>query len=607
MSKTCPVCATIYPDADAFCPKDGSTLRPVERNASLVGSVIADRYLVNRLLGEGGMGQVYLASHVRLPQQAAIKVLNAAMVQDAGAIARFNREAANAARIEHERVARVFDFGETSDGLVYLAMEFVPGRTLRALLEEHPRLAPARVANLVYQVAEGLDAAHRLNIVHRDLKPDNVLVVTDEAGVDRCKVVDFGIAKALNESDRQKTQLTQVGSIVGTPEYMSPEQVLGEEIDARSDVYALALVAFHLLTGALPFGGATPERMLTARLIDAPSPLRVAAPDVAWPDAVQAVFDRALASDVAARTPSALQFAEELVTAVEGWTGDVLLRGRTPLSTRPVPAPASTGVASAGVASAGVASATLTTDAVTDARSNGTAGAGRSSGSPTRLIAAVGGLAAVAVVALVLMQGGGESAAREADPVGATTESTALQGSGPTGQPDAGEGRTSAPDGGALHGAAAGGRATAERAPDGGTAAPPAVRTPTAGPEGSGAASTAPGPNGGSNPSTSNTGGPADDAAAARRELESLEREVLDPTPALAAQAIPRFTALLGRVQSAGDSARVYAKLAILHFTTDNQPAACVAFRGFKRQARTENQLRLVREMTAIEFFAQCP
>ena len=250
MAKTCPVCGTSYEDSNVFCPSDGTTLRADEAAGDLVGSVIADRYKITKLLGEGGMGRVYLAEHVRLPQKAAIKVLHPGMVKDNDAVARFNREAANAAKIEHDRVARVFDFGETRDGLVYLAMEFVPGRTIRALLIDEGTLAPTRAASLTYQIAEGLDAAHRIGIVHRDLKPDNIIVMTDEQGNDRSKVVDFGIAKAVGGTD---TQLTRTGMVVGTPEFMSPEQVLGESLDARSDVYALALVSYQMLTGMLPF------------------------------------------------------------------------------------------------------------------------------------------------------------------------------------------------------------------------------------------------------------------------------------------------------------------------------------------------------------------
>lgn len=604
MPKTCPVCATTYPDTDAFCPKDGSTLRLDEGATSLVGSVIADRYLVSKLLGEGGMGQVYLAGHVRLPQQAAIKVLHASMVQDAGAIARFNREAANAARIEHERVARVFDFGETNTGLVYLAMEFVPGRTLRSLLEEQGRLAPARAANIVYQVGEGLDAAHRLNIVHRDLKPDNVLVVTDESGVDRCKVVDFGIAKALNESDKQRTQLTQVGSIIGTPEYMSPEQVLGEEIDARSDVYALALVAFHLFTGSLPFGGATPERLLTARLIEAPSPLAVAAPDVAWPDDLQAVFDRALSSDVASRTPSALQFADELVAAVEAWTGEPLLRGRTPLSTYAVTgvsgaatpittARVATGTPVRGSATVPAAAAGATTPMPVAGARDVAGGASR--GGSSRIIAAVAGLAVVAVAGFMLTRGGDGASSATAPTVAAGDSTVVAAGDAPA---SAAEGNAASGDRGA-----AGTPATSGPAREGG------VRPPDAGAAPGGAAARDAG-NGASSATvpTPNTVAPSGDGNASaggaagadvRRALDTLDRVT-------ELSGIGPLNQLLSRVPTASDSARVYIKLAILQARAGNEVAACVAFRGLKRQARTDGQLQMIQRLQANEFFAAC-
>ena len=332
MPKTCPNCAKTYPDTSLFCPADGTTLCSDGSDTDLIGTVIADRYLVSKLLGEGGMGRVYLASHLRLPQQAAIKVLHPSMVQDSAAVQRFNREASNAAKIEHDRVARVFDFGETKNGLVYLAMEFVPGQTLRAILEEQPKLPPARAANLIYQVAEGLDAAHRMSIVHRDLKPDNIMVITDDNGIDRAKVVDFGIAKAVDATSGQRTQLTQAGAVIGTPEFMSPEQVFGEALDARSDVYALALVGYQMLTGLLPFDSSTPERSLTARIVSDPRTLADAAPEVQWPIALQEAFTRALAREPDARTASALDFGDAVVAATEAWIGTSVLRTRTPLS-----------------------------------------------------------------------------------------------------------------------------------------------------------------------------------------------------------------------------------------------------------------------------------
>jgi eukaryotic-like serine/threonine-protein kinase len=316
MPKVCPVCGTSYADSSAFCPADGTTLRAADADGDLIGSVVADRYLVTDLLGEGGMGKVYLARHVRLPQQAAIKVLRAEMVKDPAAIARFNREAANACRIEHERVARVFDFGETSEGLVYLAMEYVPGDSLKDVLKKDGPLSLVRTSTIVRQIADGLDAAHRLGIVHRDLKPDNILVTKDEVdGGDKCKVVDFGIAKAMGGNEKE-SGLTKTGFVVGTPEFMSPEQLLGTELDQRSDVYALALVAYQCLTLELPFDINTPDRGMTARLISPPRPLLSVKKDVVWPIGLQGVLNQALEKDTNKRTATAGAFAKAFEAAI---------------------------------------------------------------------------------------------------------------------------------------------------------------------------------------------------------------------------------------------------------------------------------------------------
>ncbi len=314
MPKICPTCDAIYPDANAFCPVDGTTLHVVDLDGGLIGSVIADRYLVTDLLGEGGMGKVYLARHVRLPQQAAIKVLRTEMVRDPAAVARFNREASNASRIDDDNVARVYDFGEATGGTVYLAMEYVAGRTLRDIILDEGALSPRRTADLVEQTARALDAAHRLKIIHRDLKPDNVMVVVAPDGRDKVKVVDFGIARAFGAGDGG---LTKTGFVVGTPEFMSPEQLTGGALDARSDVYALALLAFQCLTASLPFGGDTPEKSMTARLTTPPRPLSDVTGQV-WPDGVQAAFDSALARDPDKRPASAGEFARQLRAAIEG-------------------------------------------------------------------------------------------------------------------------------------------------------------------------------------------------------------------------------------------------------------------------------------------------
>ncbi len=320
MPKVCPNCGDRFADAVALCPSDGATLRAADPGSDFIGSIVADRYVVTEALGEGGMGKVYRARHVRLPRDAAIKVLHAHMVQDPGAVARFDREAANASRIDHENVVRVFDFGETSDGLVYLAMEFVPGRTLKDVLSEDGPLTIPRAADLVNQVAGGLDAAHKLGIVHRDLKPDNVLVLPDEHGGFRCKIADFGIAKAIGSGEKS---LTRTGFVIGTPEYMSPEQLLGEEVDHRSDVYSLALLAFQCLTGQTPFDSATPDRGMMARLTNQPRALSDLRPNESWPKDLQAVLNKGLDRERVRRYESAGQFAAAFARAT---TSPIALR-----------------------------------------------------------------------------------------------------------------------------------------------------------------------------------------------------------------------------------------------------------------------------------------
>ena len=348
-TKICPQCNTEYPEEQRFCPRDGSALKLLSGTGDLVGSVIADRYHVVRKLGEGGMGRVYLAEHVRMGRKSAVKVMNPAMVNDAEAISRFNREAANASRISHPNVAAIYDFGETSDGLIYLAMEFVEGEPLSDIIEREGTLPAPRVADIVRQTGDALSVAHELGIVHRDLKPDNIMVAKNRDGSDCVKVVDFGIAKAAN-SELQK--VTRTGLIVGTPQYMSPEQLAGDPIDGRSDVYSLALVAFAMLTGMLPFPGETAQAAMITRLTERPRTLAEARPDVAWPAALQEVFDRALARDVADRHRTAAELAGDLARAVEGMPEASAAEERTSIigapavpPTRVAPAPMVIGAA----------------------------------------------------------------------------------------------------------------------------------------------------------------------------------------------------------------------------------------------------------------------
>jgi serine/threonine-protein kinase len=312
--KICPVCNTEYPANERFCPRDGTALRSQGGSSDLVGSIIAERYHVLKKLGEGGMGQVYLAEHVKMGRKSAVKVMNPGMVDNVDAISRFNREASNASRINHPNVAGIYDFGETPDGLIYLAMEFVEGQPLTNVIKQHGALPPMRASEIARQTAEGLSIAHEMGIVHRDLKPDNIMIAKGRGDADLVKVVDFGIAKAA-ASDEQK--VTKTGMVVGTPEYMSPEQLSGDPLDARSDIYALALVTFNMLTGTLPFPGESMQETMIMRLTDDPRPLAAMKPDVSWPHELQVVMDKALARDANKRYRTASEYAKDLVEAID--------------------------------------------------------------------------------------------------------------------------------------------------------------------------------------------------------------------------------------------------------------------------------------------------
>jgi serine/threonine-protein kinase len=313
--KLCPTCGQQWPDEQKFCPNDGSALK-TSGTSDLVGSVIAGNYHIEKKLGEGGMGAVYLGQHVKMGRKSAIKVMTQSMAHDPDAIARFNREATNAARINHPNVCAIYDFGETPDGLIYLAMEFIEGESLSDLLEREGALSPKRAATVFQQAGDALQAAHDLGIVHRDLKPDNIMLTKAKSGADVVKVVDFGIAKAVGGEEGQK--VTKTGLVVGTPEYMSPEQLAGDKLDGRSDIYSLALVLYRMLTGTLPFQADNAQEVMIKRLTDEPMPLSAARPDIPFPEPLQAVMDRALRRMPAERYGSAAEMARDVTQAVSG-------------------------------------------------------------------------------------------------------------------------------------------------------------------------------------------------------------------------------------------------------------------------------------------------
>ncbi len=333
----CPTCHAQYGPEVEVCPLDGAALGPRPSGGDpLIGALLADRYRVLRTIGEGGMGRVYLAEHVRMGRLSAVKVMSPALAPTADAIGRFNREAANASRISQPNVAAIYDFGETEDGTLYLAMEYVEGETLTAVLRREGPFSPLRAAEITGQIADGLAAAHHLGIVHRDLKPDNILVTTSHDGREWVKIVDFGIAKATQGDAEQN--VTSLGMAVGTPEYMSPEQIAGEALDGRTDLYSLGLVLFNMLTGALPHPALTSKQSLVQRLTARPRTLADVRPNVSWPARLQVALDRALAPEPGDRFRTVGELATVVRAAVGApSSGHAATQIMTPLSSAAVP------------------------------------------------------------------------------------------------------------------------------------------------------------------------------------------------------------------------------------------------------------------------------
>lgn len=259
-------------------PAMTDSVHPAEARAApeqaLVGQVLAERYRVERLLGAGGMGSVYLAEHVLMRKAVALKVLHREMTALTEVVARFEREAVAAARIDHPNVASAMDFGRLDDGSFYLVLEYIDGKSLSSVIAEGC-LDLDRALVIAIQIGNALIAAHAAGIVHRDLKPDNVMLVANPEGHEIVKVLDFGIAKVQGQEERSNGQraLTRIGTVMGTAGYMAPEQALGQTVDARVDLYALGVVLYEMVTGNLPFPAEEPSQILAKQLTEPIPPL----------------------------------------------------------------------------------------------------------------------------------------------------------------------------------------------------------------------------------------------------------------------------------------------------------------------------------------------
>jgi serine/threonine-protein kinase len=282
----------------------------------MIGRVYLGRYETVRLLGEGGMGRVYLARQLDLGRQVVVKVMHDHIASDPKFCERFQRETLLMARFQHPFAVTLYDASLNDPGGPCIIMEYVRGITLDALLQRNKRLTPVRVGRLLGQLCEVLQAAHGEGIVHRDLKPANLMVVDPDTPYEHMKVMDFGLAKLLDPVNRQAANITGTEFAIGTPGYMCPEQAKGEEMDHRGDLYSVGVMLFELLTGRLPFAGNSTMDVLIAHATEPPpSFLQVGAAD--WvPPAIEAVVQACLAKSPDQRPASARDLAERFETAL---------------------------------------------------------------------------------------------------------------------------------------------------------------------------------------------------------------------------------------------------------------------------------------------------
>lgn len=273
------------------------------------GKVIADRYVLVREIGVGGMGAVYEAVDAKLERPVALKFLDPALVTDEEHVARFHREALAAGRIGHPGICDVRDRGNTEDGFHFIVMELLSGRTFFDLIQNDGPLAPQRVVPIVLDVLSALAAAHRVGIVHRDLKPENIFLCTTSTGEEQIKLLDFGVSRFLDDSNALR--LTKSGKVLGTPLYVSPEQALAKkDIDHRSDLWGVGVLLYESLTGRAPFRGKNTGQMLIKIIKQEPIPPREYVPWLAEP--IQEVILKALKKKRAERYQNADAFARDL-------------------------------------------------------------------------------------------------------------------------------------------------------------------------------------------------------------------------------------------------------------------------------------------------------
>lgn len=309
--KVCLSCAKEYSSEMVICPDDDTLLTPLMVD-TLIGTTLADKYEILEKLGSGGMGLVYKARHLFMKRLVAIKLMLPQYASSAIALKRFRQEAQAASHLNHPNILKVYDFGVTPTGLPYLVMDLLEGTNLSAELEQHSRMDLPRALNIFIQTCSALAHAHQKGVIHRDLKPGNIMLIEYEGAGDVVQIVDFGMAKITEAVDGEKSDLTKTGEVFGSPMYMSPEQCMGKELDARSDIYSLGCVMYRTLTGSPAVSGQTAMECFNKHATTMPAKFSEVAGELNLPASIEAVIFKSMAKEPEHRYASMNDLKEDL-------------------------------------------------------------------------------------------------------------------------------------------------------------------------------------------------------------------------------------------------------------------------------------------------------
>lgn len=329
--RVCVECNRQFTGLVTACPHDGALLRPIVQDP-LIGTVLAGNYEILEVLGHGGMGVVYRGKHTLMERVVAIKMLQSQLISDTNSVKRFQQESKAAARLKHPHIIDVYDFGISPAGQPYIVMEFLEGTPLSDLIKKEGQISVERSIKIISEACDALDHAHKQGVVHRDLKPSNIVLTVYDEEKDYVKVVDFGVAKLIEAGGQEGQRLTQAGEVCGSPVYMSPEQCMGQELDARSDIYSMGVVLYETLTGKLPILGKTMVDTMSKHISEMPAAFNEARPDLYIPERLEAVVMRSLSKDPVNRQQSMEELKQDLELSIPRPGKSVVLRSQSPVA-----------------------------------------------------------------------------------------------------------------------------------------------------------------------------------------------------------------------------------------------------------------------------------